>query len=192
MTFEFDQNVIPNWDNVGINLHQELNKNYYHHYFDIIKKFNVKSVVEIGVRGGYTAYAMLSANPKMKFLGYDIDKPNPYGYVPNLFDYAKNMLPERFPEANIELLKMDTQKLKTLPGKFDLAHIDGEHSFEGCLHDLKLCTPHVRIILADDYDYVTSIRKAVDTFLQETGFSSEYLATYRGHMLIFTKRLLRK
>lgn len=45
------------------------------------------------------------------------------------------------------------------------AHVDGDHSFAGCLHDLNLVA-NSAVILVDDCDN-PEVKRAVDTFLRE-------------------------
>jgi len=167
-------------------MYEDLSQREYPVYYDLVKRFDVKSVVEIGVRSGYSLYAMLSANPTMSVLGFDIDVPNQYGYQAGMFDYAKEMLPKWFPEAKITLRTADTWKMNMFGRKrqFDLAHIDGDHSAGGVHHDLVLCAGHAKVLVADDYDFLPTVREAVDQFLQETGLKGEYISSFRGHMVI--------
>lgn len=184
--FKFPISIIQPGDTVCEGYYPELSENYYHHYFDQIKRFKVKSVVEIGVRAGYSAYAMLSANPKMIYSGYDIDLPNEYGFHDGAFAYAKAMLESEFPKANLSFKVQNSQELSSLPRHFDLAHIDGDHSLHGCTHDLRLCYGTVNIILVDDYDFVPEVRTAVDQFIAMFKLKHEHIKNFRGMMVIWT------
>jgi hypothetical protein len=184
--FNFPKSVLQPGDVICEGYYPELSENYYHHYFNQVKEAKASSVVEIGVRAGYSAYAMLLANPSMRYLGLDINSPNEFGFHDGAFEYAQSMLRKEFPKAKLKFKVQDTQKLDKLPGKFDLAHIDGDHSFTGCLHDLYLCENYVKVILVDDYDFVPSVRTAVDQFIAERGFKSKYIKNFRGMMVIWT------
>lgn len=184
--FKFPKSILQPGDEVCEGYYPELSENYYHHYFDQIKKFNVKSVVEIGVRAGYSAYAMLSANPTMKYVGYDIDSDNEYGFHSGAFQFASAMLKSEFPKADLQFFVQDSQKLTKIPGNFDLAHVDGDHSFGGCTHDLWICSKAAKILLVDDYDFVPEVRDAVDRFVEAHRFKHEYIKNFRGMMVVHT------
>ncbi len=83
---------------------------------------------------------------------------------------------------------LDTRQ-QTLDGSgYDLAHVDGDHSFAGCLHDLELveCLG-CPWILVDDIDYLPPVRHAVELFLGRTGYRHVYLPSFRGDCLIRTR-----
>ena len=142
------------------------------------------SVLEIGVRAGYTA-AMFLASGCMKYVG--LDATDSWGGTPGAVDWAKLMLPTNFPTASVKIHHVNTQSLKTFAGygNFDLVHVDGDHSLQGCLHDLMLslsCNP--RWILVDDIlHHPESCKIAAECFATRYNLRHIFLPTLRGDML---------
>lgn len=171
---------------------QGIKEDWLHHYYGYVKEFKIKSVFEIGVRAGYSAFAMFSANPRIFYRGVDINMGVHGGFSGSVY-FALGLLKYHFPDASIQIRIADSQQIKFLDtlapsktGRFDLAHIDGDHSYAGALHDLELCLPYSKIMVVDDYDFDLEVRQAVDDFLRlNRELRSEYRKNFRGHMLIF-------
>ena len=81
----------------------------------------VESVLEIGVYMGHSLLIMLLANPNLTFTGIDIDEKYAHKVV--------NLLSNYFQNSKLEFIHSDSLKvLKKLNKKYDLFHIDGDHS----------------------------------------------------------------
>jgi hypothetical protein len=147
-----------------------------------------RSILEIGVRAGYGAAAFLAACPHARYHGVDADNAQ-HGGLPGALDWARAMLARHFPGHSVRIdAPLDTLR-QPLPGSgYDLAHVDGDHTFPGCLHDLELAE---RLgcpwILVDDIDYLPPVRHAVELFLGRTGYRHVYLPSFRGDCLIRTR-----
>jgi len=67
-----------------------------------------------------------------------------------------------------DILEQDSQTILTLvPPTFDLIHVDGDHTFEGCMHDMKICWPAVApggVMVVDDATYLPGPVRAVREF----------------------------
>jgi len=162
-----------------------------------IRKFKFKNAVanyikpntilEIGVRLGYSAAAFLTASPNASYLGIDIDKKWECG-EPGYCEIAERMLKSHFQNAKIEIIIADSQSdesYKILENrKFDLVHIDGDHSFKGCLNDLSLVEKHSKYILVDDIKFIPEVKQSTDLFLKKTQHEFIYLNSLRGEYLI--------
>ncbi len=78
---------------------------------------------------------------------------------------------------NVEILRMDSLAAaeRFAEGQLGWAYIDGDHTFDACLADLRAWWPKVRTCLCgDDYGndhrwWGDGVSRAVDTFIAETG-----------------------
>ncbi len=110
-------------------------------------------ILEIGVRAGYAAAAFLAACPQASYHGVDAENRQ-HGGLPGAVGWARTMLARQFPGRAIRIdAPLDTRQQTPDGSGYDLAHVDGDHSFAGCLHDLELVE---RLggpwILVDDID----------------------------------------
>ena len=144
-----------------------------------------RSIVEIGVRAGSGAAAFLAAAPEAKYPGLDADNGR-HGALAGAPGAAEPILKSEFPAAAVVGLRCDTQGLESLPSAgADLAHVDGDHSGDGCLHDLRRAArSRPRWILVDDATFVDDVRRATEAFLLATCFRSVVPPTVRGDLLI--------
>ena len=127
--------------------------------YDICKEFNPQSIVEIGVRYGYSAYAYLSACPTAHYYGFDLTTGNRRSGGVRSTDtlpYVKETLKKHFPKSQVKLFYKNSQLctlLKEFDEPIDFFHVDGNHSVNGCFHDLVVALYTVKeggIILVDD------------------------------------------
>ena len=82
---------------------------------------------------------------------------------------------------------MDSHRIKRLP-ESDLVYVDGDHSFEGCLSDLRLAVKSTDTILVDDYDSIESVRGACLAFLEkQPEFSSQHIENGLTGFLLMTR-----
>jgi hypothetical protein len=138
-------------------------RRYYKLKYKIAKISNPGSVCEIGVRAGYSAFMFLSACPNAFYYGIDADNGS-HGGVRGHWKHAKNKLLSKF--DNVKIVVQDSQKLTELPQKFDMIHVDGCHSFAGCLHDLNLACRFTDVIVVDDIHYLKDVRRACNEFIK--------------------------
>ncbi len=157
---------------------------YYAVKYDIAYRLQPKSILEIGVRTGYSALAFLMACPFAEYRGLDAYKGD-WGDVDGSRDHAITILGR----YRVWLETVDTQTITDpIPG-YEFWHIDGDHSFSGALRDLRLAGDSgARWILLDDYDLIPDVRQAGDAFaFQNKGvYETEYVTDggYRGNLLL--------
>lgn len=124
-----------------------------------VKDYNgCKTIVEIGVDRGEGAYSMLKAYPKAKYYGFDSWE----GAWKSSHYYHEEMARKLLAGFDVTLTKIDSTKMETVPYA-DLIVIDGAHSFDGCLNDLKLVDKFLNpkgVILVHDMIYIT-VNRAV-------------------------------
>jgi predicted O-methyltransferase YrrM len=110
--------------------------NYYSWYRWIATIVRPQVVLEIGVRLGYSAWALALPGVAQTFIGLDNES-----YIRGSNAIAHQTLVKRY--HTVVLHTVDTQGLSSLEPSLEghvphVIHIDGDHSFAGCLHDLSL------------------------------------------------------
>lgn len=106
-----------------------------------------QTIVEVGVRGGISAIAFLSACPDARFTGIDNGRDQrEYGidYDTLVRNYFISL------DARAAVLNVDSQSMERFEA-CDLCHIDGDHTFSGVRHDVVAAwRGGARWILCDD------------------------------------------
>jgi len=143
-----------------------------------------RSIVEIGVRRGYSAFALLCAAPRASYLGLDADTCT-WGGVPGALWRARRMLLREFPQAHIEVRRVDTAAPGLVLPAADVYFVDADHSREGCARDLALCAEAVdpargALLLVDDVLHERGVAQAVERFACERGVMPALHLTLRG------------
>lgn len=158
---------------------------YYEVKHAIVRNLQPKSICEIGVRAGYSAYAFLTAAPGAEFLGIDKGAGDPAEVA--VFEVHAQKILAGF---NFRLWPQDSQELQVLPygfqGPFEFVHVDGDHSYTGCRHDVELALIKARWVLVDDFDVGPEIRRAChDVLLADRHIMAEYIPDgFRGNLLL--------
>lgn len=143
-----------------------------------------KVIIEIGVRCGYSALDFLSACPEATYYGFD-NNAGAHGGTDDLsyHEWAVGLL-EGY-NATIHP-DVDTQKIDELPVKGDFVHVDGDHSYEGCMHDIKLARKAgAEWILVHDYNYIKEVCEGIKDSIKFADYCEHYDAL-NGYVLIKT------
>jgi cephalosporin hydroxylase len=187
--YEFNEKIICPWDKTADAKRIKQYRSYYKVKHDIVAELQPKTIIEIGVRAGYSAYYFLQACPEAQYYGFDADNgkhggAGPKPYIP----WAEKILEEAGRSFKI-YWPFDTQEAACLPHQGDFYHIDGDHTTEGVKHDLDICfafAPPGAHILVDDYDYLKSVREGIDQWLERNvgKLTYEYRQSLRGEILI--------
>ena len=166
-------------------------RNNYQWYYWIGWCLRIESALEIGIYKGYSAYALLATCATPYYLGIDDGsyRIKPMGALEQL----KAAFVDR--SATLRVLQRDSQEM--LPseiavwapgGGFDAAHVDGNHSYHGALHDMELVRPHVRAggtILVDDVLIDHNVMQATEEFAFQRDLPWLVLPTNHGLAVIF-------
>ena len=163
---------------------------YYRLKYSLCKAIGPQSILEIGVRYGYSAATFLEATPNATYIGIDNDSTS-FGGAKGAFKWAEKITAGR----SAEFLLLDTQKITSLPGEFyDLIHIDGQQDGDGTYHDLEMALEKGHYILIDGYFWSKENMLSSTFFLQKYRNFIEYaivLPGYAGELLIKTKQKAR-
>lgn len=137
---------------------------YYQLKFAIAKVLQPRSILEIGVRFGYSARTFLEAAPNASFVGIDLDSEQ-FGGCRGAVEWAKKITAS----FDTEFVIADTQKMSRLPGGiYDLIHVDGQQDGFGTFHDLRRAVAQARWVLMDGYLWTA------DNLLNATDFVAKY------------------
>lgn len=139
--------------------------NYYEHYYELSKKYQPKSILEIGVRYGYSLCSMVAGSiDTINYVeGWDNDT-----YEHNALDIAKINLKYILQyKGEINLKNIDSHTVHLLDRVYDLVHIDGDHGYYGKLMDLELVKNNCKVLIIDDYYHIPEVGAAVDWFVGE-------------------------
>ena len=149
--------------------------------YKIAAKYKPRSIIEIGVRAGYSAFAFLAACPNAFYYGID-NNSNEHGGEEDLYLKALDLLKEYRTIIQIK----DSQNINSLP-PCDFLHVDGDHSYKGCLHDIEIGTRSSKVIVVDDYDYIEEVRNACDNFKKNnSSYNYSFISDggFRGNFII--------
>ncbi len=159
---------------------------YYRLKWAIAKVLKPATILEIGVRYGYSARAFLDACPHARLVGIDADLPA-YGGHPGAVDWAEQSLRN----FDVLIVRENSQHLTRLPGhSYDLIHIDGQQDGDGTYHDLDLSIRQARHILVDGYYWTRENFLAVNEWiwLNKTAVDSVVIIPgYAGEFILQTK-----
>jgi len=139
-------------------------------FYAVSKTISPKKIIEMGVCGGSSGDAYLSATPEAQYLGIDLYNLNvrhddhsswdPYDVTRRLFESRGFQ--------NYQLLKTDLRTLSSLPYGADFVIVDAAHDFESAYADLKLAlTASPSFLFVDDCDDVNAAKPAIDKFLSQ-------------------------
>lgn len=134
---------------------------YYRLKWSIARVLQPASILEVGVRYGYSAAAFLNGSPGSQYVGIDLDSDN-FGGVKGAMLWAKEITRQ----FHSEFIVADTQAMVRFPGDtYDLIHLDGQQDGDGSWHDLQLALKQARWILVDGYFWTSRNFLAISHFL---------------------------
>jgi SAM-dependent methyltransferase len=157
----------------------ELAKNYYNHYLYFGQVYQPQRILELGVRYGYTALALLHGSKARHYTGLDIDADR----LGTAGLYLRRLVHELL---GTELLLLVGDVRDGLPGHhdpFDLVHCDAYH--EDVRVELALAHRHVRsggVVIVDDCR-AELVRGPAEEFFTRHSYSHSYLASLTGQVI---------
>lgn len=150
---------------------------------NLVKSIENCKVLEIGVAEGNTLKSLLESNNTLTYLGIDpwmwsieLTKP-PHGLkqlksqddIDKWYEKVLNRL-ESFDGRGRVLRGFSKNIIPTLSEKFDVIHIDGDHTYDGCKWDLDNTLPLLKdggTIVVDDVRTWDGVTQAWKEFKEE-------------------------
>lgn len=154
------------WDD----MHKFGSETYYRDYTYGSYMHNPASILEVGVKYGYSACAMINGSlmqedKEIKYVGID------HQYFPNSNVKAEALIKKHFNKVDVTLLNLNLLevegKIPGVHGMFDLIHQDAAHTVDGVVHDLCILWPYLKpggLLVVDDCNYDLPAQ-GVDAFL---------------------------
>lgn len=186
------------WSNLETRLHDrdqpppDCWRRCYESKYAIAQLLRPASILEFGVRAGYSAFAFLSACPQARYVGID-NNSDTHGGFSGAIEHAKSIL-TGFDVTILEQSSSDYLQSILAGGdnhlpeqsgrwpEFELVHVDGDHSMQGCLEDLHAAVHfRPRAILVDDYFGIPEVHEACDRFATEQFTKFTQLNIQDGH-----------
>lgn len=137
-------------------------------YFHLGGVLKPKSILEIGTYIGRSIIWLTLGSRQVENI-VCIDNES---YQENTQKIAKQSLVDFGYTGDMKFIKADSitsDIIKKLNTKFDFIHIDGDHTYEGCLNDLEKTKELLNkdgVILIHDYDF-PNVKKAIDDFIDK-------------------------
>lgn len=164
---------------------------------DLLSNLNPKFCLEIGFAGGRHASTLLHSCRPIKVFSIDIDfnYANGREYVDK---FKKKFNTIEFYESNSNSILTEEFMKNNFPNGLDYVFVDGGHSYEECLADMKNCFKFLNengIMLIDDYNSgppigieIEGVDKAVDNFINENDVYFEKIKLSDGKGMMKIKR----
>ena len=135
---------------------------------------------------------MLDAAPDAAYVGIDSCRYEDDFGVPLL-----GHVEEQFAKLGRRgrILRQDSKTLKELPGEFDLVHVDGDHSYAVCRHDVDLAlrggVPWILVDDARDNQVCAAVFAALLAWRPGRTEWAMFEDSWTGSILIYTGENLR-
>jgi len=142
--------------------------NYYEIYYALSAYYNPKSILEIGVRRGYSLISLIAGSDDVEYAeGWDIPHHRNQNYVDNCLDGLDEKIKQfTSKEVSINLQYRNSQGIEKMERQFDLIHVDGAHERLDKIHDLNLIKDACKVVIIDDYK-CHIVGPACDFFVQQ-------------------------
>ena len=142
----------------------------YRCFYAVSRTVSPHSIIELGVGGGASADAYLSASPAARYTGIDVFVPAKRlddNSIWDPYEIARALFRDRG-FSNWQLMRADLRQMDELPSQADLVVVDAAHDFENEYADLRLAlTANPTFIFVDDADDEQGAKPAIEKFLRE-------------------------
>lgn len=156
----------------------------YWHKLQVADAIRPSSVLEYGVRGGYSAWSFLTAAPQARYVGVDLYEKRPNDTPAFYRDHALQLLCQF--GTRVEIHQEGTERFPLMTD-FDLVHADASHDEAGVFAEVSHTFPWVSsrgAMLVDDCG-VYPVMDGVRRWLIAIGRRSYlYIDDLRGQVLV--------
>lgn len=130
--------------------------------YSLIRKYKIKSYLEIGFGRGYSAMCAAKAmSDEYGMFGGKITTIDPF-----LDKNHVQMLMQIFPQQwtnRIEFMQGKSEDVIPTLGNFDMIYVDGDHTYNAVKQDWEMCKDKwQKVILFDDYHLPTKVEKDIE------------------------------
>ncbi|KAJ3334981.1 hypothetical protein HDU93_006898 [Gonapodya sp. JEL0774] len=124
------------------------------YYASLAQSDWIDTICETGFNGGHSSVTWLSSNQHAVLYSFDLPHPD---YGPPARAHVKSAFPGRFQITDGDsTVTLPKYRVEHPDLKCDLIHVDGGHSYDVALADLRnfqpLANPHRHVLLMDDLD----------------------------------------
>ncbi len=151
--------------------------------YQIAHYLQPRRVVELGIRAGYSTWAMHAGCSSAGFIGYDSYAPGnqgEYGHEKELRQHAEGL----YSRIGGTLIREDTQRLTRLPAA-DLYHVDAAHRFEAAYRDILLCLKSTASAVTVVHDSnAATVKQAIESVMQLQLLHLKHIASDWGDAVI--------
>jgi len=156
----------------------------YPRYVEMGARLKPRSILELGAFEGYglIGFWMGAGNivQRLDWVDNESYTPDSNAHCCANLAYAAQALHRPLPRSIHTLSKEGF----VTNGRYDLIHVDGDHTYEGALADMLWAWERKpAALLVDDYDFGTEVRYAVDEFIRMIKRPFEHVPTLRGWAL---------
>jgi predicted O-methyltransferase YrrM len=127
---------------------------------DLIRKNNVKTMIEVGVDIGKVTYYLLDNDPDLILYAIDID----------IKKFYSNQIKEKYGSRLIPIQGISYNVADQIPNNsVDMVFIDADHSYEAVKKDIKAYMPKLKLnglLTGHDIDY-PGVNRAVNELIKD-------------------------
>lgn len=126
--------------------------------YAIIKRNKLKRALDVGTAGWFSALSMAYAGAWVVTLDTENHSPMNLG----IFNAYRDRV--------FQVVGRSQDYLNGRESTWDIAFIDGDHSYEGCKKDLELLKGKVKYLVCHDYGNLPEVTKAINEVMGEPPF----------------------
>jgi hypothetical protein len=148
-------------------------------FYSLVKRFDVKSFLEIGFGRGYVTFCVAKA-----MCDVDINDGKIYSVDPKFDENHLKMLGQIFPQNWFQKINLVNgtidDALRHITAPVDMIYIDGDHRYDAVKHDWECVKDlYTKFVVFDDYDPKVNAHIQVKQFVDEISLDKELIVSDR-------------